>query len=112
MVWPQTEHKVFKFGGGTSQRITSENVAVPSRLRYLNKSMSSQIYNWQYASAKLAIRTAHVERRRSGPRALLDALHHYAGWVKIILADFNLVHGYNPDCQTAKFNSPSKFNWL
>ena len=41
-----------------------------------------------------------------GPRVLLHALHHYELWLKIILADFNL-GVLNPDCQTAKFNSPS-----
>ena len=93
VVWPQTEPMVkFTFGGGTSQHITSsENVAILSRLRYLNKAVSSQIYNWQYASTKLAICTAHIEGCQAGPRALLHALHHYAGRVKIILAHFNLV---------------------
>ena len=43
--------------------------------------MSSQIYkkqNWQRASAELATCTAHVEGCRTGPRALLHALCHYA----------------------------------
>ena len=52
--------------------------------------MSSQIYNWQCASAELAICTARVEGHRVGPRVLLHALRHYALWAKIILVDFNL----------------------
>ena len=68
--------------------------ALPSsHLGYLNKAVSSQIYkkyNWQRASATLAICTARVEGRPPGPRALLHALHHYVLWAKIILADFNL----------------------
>ena len=55
--------------------------------------MNSQIYkkyNWQCASAELAICTAHVERRRVEPRVLLHALCHYALQAKIILVDFNL----------------------
>ena len=40
-----------------------------SCLKYLNKVMSlqiykKQIYNWQYASAELAIHTAHVEEHQ------------------------------------------------
>ena len=64
-----------------------------SHLRYLNKAVSSQIYkkyNWQQASAELAICTARVEEHHAGSRALLHALRHYALRVKIMLADFNL----------------------
>ena len=79
--------------------------ALPSsRLRYLNKAVSLQIYkkyNWQRASAELATCTACVEGHRAGPRALLHALRHYGLQVKIILADFNQPR--------AKFNSPSNF---
>ena len=63
--------------------------------------MSSQIYkkyNWQRASAKLALFTACVEGRRVEPSALLHALRHYALRAKIILADFNLA----VSTQTAK----------
>ena len=66
-------------------------------------------YNWQCASAKLAIWTAHVEGYRVGPRALLHALRHYTLRAKTTLTDFFC--GFNPDYQTAKFNSPSIL-WL
>ena len=81
------------------------------RLRYMNKAMSLQIYkkyNWQQASAKLVICTAHIEGHRAGPRALLHALHHYALRAKIKLADFNLAI-LRPDRQITKFNFPSNF---
>ena len=48
-------------------------------------------YNWQHASAELAICTACVEGRQVEPRALLHALHHHTLQAKIILVDFNLV---------------------
>ena len=53
--------------------------------------MSLKIYNWQCASAELAIFTAHVEGRQVELRVLLHALSHYTLRVKIILADFKLV---------------------
>ena len=60
--------------------------ALPSScLRYLSKALSLQLYkkyDWQHASAELAICTAHVEGCRAGLRALLHALR-----AKIILAD-------------------------
>ena len=51
-----------------------------SRLKYLNKAMSLQIYkkySWQLAGAELVISTAHVEGSQVGPTALLHALRHY-----------------------------------
>ena len=52
--------------------------ALPSScLRYLNKSVSSQIYkkyNWQHVNDELAIRTACEKGRRTGPRALQHVL--------------------------------------
>ena len=46
---------------------------VSSRLRYLNKAVSLQIYkryNWQRVSDELAMRTACEKGLRVGPRAL------------------------------------------
>ena len=59
----------------------------------LSFEVNSQInkkYNWQRASAELAICTARVEGHWVEPRVLLHALHHYVLRVKIILVDFNL----------------------
>ena len=71
--------------------------------------MSSQIYkkyNWQRASAELAICTARVEGHQVEPRALLYALRHYARCRrKMILADFNLP----VSTQMAKFKLPPNF---
>ena len=91
----------FKFGGGTSQRITLSwtfarvylGVLLSFRLKCLNKAGSSQIYKkykCQNAGAELAICTAHVEGLGVGPRVLLHALHYYTLRAKIIVADFNL----------------------
>ena len=46
-------------------------------------------YNWQCASAALAICRARIEGHRVEPRALLHALRHYPLRAEIILADFN-----------------------
>ena len=67
-----------------------ERCHASSHLTYLNKAVSSQIYNWLFASANLAISIDCIERHGAGPRVLLHALRHYALRVKIILADFNL----------------------
>ena len=51
-----------------------------SRLRYLIKAVSLQIYkkyNWQCTSAELAVFTAHIEGHWAEPTVLLHALHHY-----------------------------------
>ena len=104
-VWLQTKHK--KYWRNLNLAVAPRSVlrhykhcervyqgVLPSsRLRYLNKAVSLQIYkkyNLQHANDKVAICTACVERRRAGPRALLHALCHYTLRAKIILADFNL----------------------
>ena len=90
--------------------------ALPSsRLRYLNKAVSSQIYkkyNWQHTSIELAICTAHVKGCRAGPGVLLHALYHCAhcscaGENNVILTDLNLA----VSTPTVKplFNSSSNF---
>ena len=49
--------------------------ALPSScLRYLNKAVSSQIYNWQHVNNELAIRTACEKGHWTGPRALQHVL--------------------------------------
>ena len=68
-----------------------QGVLPSSPLKDFNKAVSQQIckkYNWQHVNTKLAICTAHIEGRQTGPRALLHALRHYALWAKITLADF------------------------
>ena len=65
----------------------------PSRLRFLNNAVSSQIYkkyNWQRASVELAVCITHIEGRQAGLRVLQHALRLYALRTKIILVDFNL----------------------
>ena len=67
-----------------------QGALLSSRLRYLNNTVSLQIYkkyNWQCASVELTLCTAYMEGHWLGPRVLLHALHHYALWVEII---FNL----------------------
>ena len=100
----------FKFSGGASQHITSSQT-----LRVYQGALASshfkqshgiyKKYNWQCASAELEIHTTRVDRCRAGPRVLLHTLHHYT------LEHKNRFQfgSFNPDHQTAKFNSPSNF---
>ena len=109
-VWPQTECKnilvEFKFDGGASQHTIINIVHVvyqglgmlpSSRLRYLNKAVSLQTckkYNWQCASAELAICTAHIEGCWVGPNCMYYIIMHWG--VKITLPDF-IFGGLNPN---------------
>ena len=73
----------FKFGGSTHLAayyviINIVEGALPSsRLRYLNKALSLQIYkkyNWQRVSDELAICTACEKQHWAGPSALQHVL--------------------------------------
>ena len=99
-VWPKTKHKKYWGNFNLAVALCSilrhhkhcvcvyQGALLVSRFRYLNKAASSQIYkkyNWQCASAELAICTCE-----GAPRVLLHALRHYMLRIKMILADFNL----------------------
>ena len=100
VVWPQTKRKKYWWNLNLVVAPHSvshhykhcehvyQGVLPSSRLRYLNKTVSSQIYkkyNWQCVS--------RVEGHRAGwgqERYSMYVLRHYALQAKIILADFNL----------------------
>ena len=69
----------FKFGGGVSGLFIKECWGL--LLETLEQSQEfanlQEIKLWQCASAELATCTACEEGRRTGPRVLLHALHHY-----------------------------------
>ena len=80
-----------------------QGTLLSSRLKYMNKAITLQMYetyNWQHAGATQAICTVCVEGRRVGSGELLCALR---------VAGENEFGCFNPDPQTAKFNSPSNF---
>ena len=97
-VWPQTVRKKilakFKFGGGVlAAYYVIINVAnasrSASRLRYLNKTVSSHIYkkyNWQRVSDKLA----QLVKKGTGRGQERYSMYSYT-LRGIILVDFNLM---------------------